>query len=46
MIKAILFDGYGTLFNEGKESVPKVAEEIVRKSQLRISLKKSLMCGE
>jgi len=37
MRKAILFDAYGTLFNEGKESVPKIAENIVRKFRLKIS---------
>ena len=37
MIRAMLFDGYGTLFNEGKESVPKIAREIVRDLELEIS---------
>lgn len=36
MKKAILFDAYGTLFNEGKESVPKIAEDIIRKCELNI----------
>ena len=36
MKKAILFDAYGTLFNEGKESVPIIAEDIVRKFELRM----------
>jgi len=37
MKKAILFDAYGTLFNEGKESVPIIAEDIVRKFELKTS---------
>ena len=36
MRRAILFDAYGTLFNEGKESVPIIAEDIVRKFELRM----------
>lgn len=36
MRRAILFDAYGTLFNEGKESVPRIAEDIVRKFELRM----------
>lgn len=38
-IKIILFDAYGTLFNEGKESVPKIAEKIVISLKLDISSK-------
>ena len=36
MIRAILFDAYGTLFNEGKESIPRIAEDIVRKFSLKM----------
>lgn len=31
MIKALLFDAYGTLFNEGKEVIPKICEKIAQK---------------
>ena len=37
MIKAILFDGYGTLFNEGQESIPRIAIEIVNELNLQVS---------
>ena len=38
MIKAVLFDAYGTLFDEGKESVPRITEDIIRRFKLRMSL--------
>lgn len=31
MIKVLLFDAYGTLFNEGKEIIPQISEKIARK---------------
>jgi 2-haloalkanoic acid dehalogenase type II len=34
MIQTILFDAYGTLFDEGKESVPKIAAEVVKKLKI------------
>lgn len=37
MRRAILFDAYGTLFDEGKESVPKISADIVRKFKLEVT---------
>lgn len=36
MIRAVLFDAYGTLFDEGKESVPRITGDIVRRFKLRM----------
>ncbi|NMQ19172.1 HAD family hydrolase [Candidatus Competibacter phosphatis] len=37
MIDAVLFDAYGTIFDEGKESIPVISREIVEKHDPGIS---------